>query len=77
MRHGRNPGSGRGRHRRAGSPETKAWQELERQIDAMFAPPPKPPKRKKRKPLPRPPECPPWLRPEEYAELVALREKLS
>jgi len=76
------PHDGRGRHRRATSPDTARWNCYLREKDwlqpeaRVEQPKPKPAPTAKPKPLPPAPACPPWLDPAEYAELLALREKL-
>jgi hypothetical protein len=80
VKHG--TGSGRGRHKNAGSPETRRWLELEEKLDAIFAkadPPVSVPEKRRPvepKPLGRPPARPRWLDPAEYEALLEMRRKL-
>jgi hypothetical protein len=81
VKHG--TGSGRGRHTRAGSPETKRWRALERDLDSVLHLKPEPPKAKKPKrtkpgkPSTPPPRRPVWLGEDTYRGLVELRTKLN
>jgi hypothetical protein len=79
--HGRSH-DGRGRHRRASSPETRRFHELERDPgSALNVKPPDPPKPKRlagETSSARPPLAqPPWLSDDEYAALLELRANLE
>lgn len=72
---------GRGRHRRAASPEAKKWRELERQLDSVLhlkdTDPRKPkPKKAKKKITAPPPAQPVWLDDESYRLLLEMKAKL-
>jgi hypothetical protein len=77
-------GNTTGRHKGRRSPETKRWLELEQKLDRLFAkaePPVSVRKKRRRKTttqivLPPAPAKPPWLEWDEYALLLAMREKL-
>jgi hypothetical protein len=67
-------GTGRGRHKNAGSPETKRWLEVAPTVDG-WKPEPKV-KKAKPQPLGSAPECPPWLDEESFRLLCEMRSKL-
>ena len=76
MKHG--TGSGRGRHRKASSPETRKWLEVAPKVDGWKPEAQAEPKRRRRsKPKLGPePAKPPWMDAGEYAALVELRKGL-
>ena len=76
MRH--DGGDGRGRHKRAGSPETRAWHqflESKEWLDPEWKPPEPEPLRPVEKSMP--PARPSWLDSDVYDALLALREELA
>ncbi len=84
-------GHGRGRHRNRRSRETREFEQLARRPDSVLNLPEPETNRHGIARLPGPagdakdiepefgpaPECPPWLRPEEYEALVELRKGLA
>ncbi len=84
-------GDGRGRHRNRRSRETREFEQLARRPDSVLNLPEPETNRHGIPKLPGPapdakdtepefepaPECPPWLRPEEYEALVELRKGLA
>jgi hypothetical protein len=76
------PHDGRGRHRRATSPETHAWNRHLREKDwlqpeaRVEQPKPAPAVKPKPTPLPPAPAQPAWLDAAEYEALLELRRRL-
>ncbi len=85
MKHG--TGHGRGRHRNAGSPETRRWEQIAPTVDGWKTEPglgQKPKKRRRKKPKPtkrtplsRPPLRPDWMSESTYKELTEMRSQLE